>query len=134
MELSTFTGRYSAAQGLHAFLGLGESPSPMTFNARGSSFTELSQALELLAPNSFQTPGLGDLNPVDLRLSFNKGTGIFTGSFKAAADSSARTSFSGAFVNDPNMGMNGGFGFFHYPESKAASTPVISGQIQIDPF
>ena len=134
MELSTFTGRYSAAQGLHAFLGLGESPAPMTFNARGSSFTELSQALELLAPNSFQTPGLGDLNPVDLRLSFNKGTGIFTGSFKAAADSSARTSFSGAFVNDPSMGMTGGFGFFHYPESKSASAPVISGQIQIDPF
>ena len=79
-------------------------------------------------------PGLGDLNPVDLKLSFNKGTGLFTGSFKADAGSTARTSFSGAFVNDPNMGMTGGFGFFHYPESKAASAPVISGQIQIEPF
>ncbi|MBV6499874.1 MAG: hypothetical protein CJBNEKGG_02338 [Prosthecobacter sp.] len=134
LDFSTFSSRYSAAGGLHAFLSLGDSPAPMTFNARGGAFTASSQVIELVAPNTFTIPGLGDLNPVDLQLSFNKGTGIFTGSFKADVGSTVRTSFSGAFVNDPNMGMTGGFGFFHYPESQAASAPVISGQIQIDPF
>ncbi len=131
--MEAMAGRYQKEGGIHAFLGLTESPAAMTFNATGEVFDGITQPFELNAPSTVRFPPFGTLNPADVQLTFTPATGLFTGSFKSGTPART-TSFSGVLVNSIYTGSLGGYGYFHYPESDLPGAPTISGAITLDPF